>query len=44
MTDLEGSKQVAKRLMELYDRNRDSNIDRTESVPMLVDVYRTFNK
>ena len=30
--------------MELYDRNRDSNIDRTESVPMLVDVYRTFNK
>ena len=30
--------------MDLYDRNRDNNIDRTETVPMLVDVYRTFNK
>ena len=44
MTDREGAKQVAKRLMDLYDRNRDNNIDRTEAVPMLVDVYRTFNK
>ena len=29
--------------MDLYDRNRDQKIDRTESVPILVDVYRNFS-
>jgi hypothetical protein len=44
LTDEHGAKEVAARLMSVYDRNRDRTIDRTESVPMLVDVYRNFNK
>jgi Ca2+-binding EF-hand superfamily protein len=44
MTDEQGAKSIARRMMEQYDRNRDNTIDRTESVTMLVDTYRTFNK
>ena len=44
LTDEQGAREVAAKLMGMYDRNRDRTIDRTESVPMLVDVYRHFNR
>ena len=44
LTDIGGSKEVAKRLMNLYNRKKDNSIDRIEVVPMLVDVYKTFNR
>ena len=30
--------------METYDRDRNGNIDSIEVVPMIIDLYKTFNK
>lgn len=44
MTDLESAKQVAKKLFETYDRDRNGQIDNVETVPMIVDAYKSFNR
>ena len=43
-TDVEGARAVARRLFETYDRDKNGNIDSLEVVPMIVDVYRAFNR
>lgn len=44
LTDAAGAKAVAKRLMDLYDRDRDGNINNMEVVPMMVDAYQIMNR
>ena len=44
MTDYEGAKAIARRLFEIYDRDKDGQIDNVEVVPMIVDAYRSFNR
>lgn len=44
LTDKEGSKQVARRILETYDRDRNGVIDSIEVVPMIVDAYKSFNR
>lgn len=44
LTDIQGAKEVADRLRQMYDRNQDGRIDRVEVVPMIVDAYRSFNR
>ena len=44
LTDREGSKQVAKRILDTYDRDRNGVIDSIEVVPMIVDAYKSFNR
>ena len=44
ITDLEGAKQVARRLFEQYDRDRNGLLDSIEVAPMMVDAYRAMNK
>ena len=43
LTDEETSNNIARRLMEQYDRSRTGTIDRNGSVPMLLDTYRKMN-
>ncbi|CAD8078073.1 unnamed protein product [Paramecium primaurelia] len=44
LTDVEGAKAVARRLFDTYDRDRNGQIDNVEVVPMIVDVYKSFNR
>ena len=44
LTDREGAKSVARRIMDTYDRDRNGQIDSIEVVPMIVDAYKSFNR
>ena len=44
LTDHDGAKQVAKRILDTYDRDRNGVIDSIEVVPMIVDAYKSFNR
>ena len=44
LTDREGAKNVARRILDTYDRDRNGTIDSIEVVPMIVDAYKSFNK
>ena len=44
LTDREGAKNVARRILDTYDRDRNGNIDSIEVVPMIVDAYKSFNR
>ena len=44
LTDRDGAKQVAKRIFDTYDRDRNGVIDSIEVVPMIVDAYKSFNR
>ena len=44
LTDYEGAKNVAKRIMDTYDRDKNGVIDSIEVVPMIVDAYKSFNR
>ena len=44
LTDRDGAKQVAKRILDTYDRDRNGVIDSIEVVPMIVDAYKSFNR
>lgn len=44
MTDIEGARQVARRLKETYDKSNTGYIDNMEVVSMIVDAYRSFNR
>lgn len=43
LTDEDTSNNIARRLMEQYDRSRTGTIDRNGSVSMLLDTYRKMN-
>lgn len=42
--DVENAKLVAKRLFEMYDKDRNNLIDLYEVAPMMQDAYRTMNR
>lgn len=44
LTDRDGAKQVAKRILDTYDRDRNGVIDNVEVVPMIIDAYKSFNR
>lgn len=44
LTDLEGAKNVARKILDTYDRDRNGNVDSIEVVPMIVDAYKSFNR
>lgn len=44
LTDLDGAKGVARKILDTYDRDRNGNIDSIEVVPMIVDAYKSFNR
>ena len=44
LTDYDGAKNVAKRIMDTYDRDHNGVIDSIEVVPMIVDAYKSFNR
>ena len=44
LTDREGAKNVARRILDTYDRDRNGTIDSIEVVPMIVDAYKSFNR
>jgi Ca2+-binding EF-hand superfamily protein len=44
LTDREGAKAVARRILDTYDRDRNGVIDTIEVVPMIVDAYKSFNR
>lgn len=44
LTDRDGAKQVAKEIVNTYDRDRNGIIDSIEVVPMIVDAYKSFNR
>ena len=44
LTDKEGAKQVARRILDTYDRDKNGGIDSIEVVPMIVDAYKSFNR
>ena len=44
LTDITGAKSVAKRLLEMYDRDRDGQLSNTEIVPMMTDAYQSMNR
>ena len=44
LTDRDGAKSVARRILETYDRDRNGVIDSIEVVPMIVDAYKSFNR
>lgn len=44
LTDVSGAKLVAKRIFEMYDRDRDGNINNNEVVPMMVDAYQGMQR
>ncbi len=44
LTDRDGAKNVARRILDTYDRDRNGVIDSIEVVPMIVDAYKSFNR
>ena len=44
MTDYEGAKVIARRLFEIYNRDKDGQIDNVEVVSMIVYAYSSFNR
>lgn len=44
LTDPEGARNVARKILETYDRDRNGHIDTIEVVPMIVDAYKSFNR
>lgn len=44
LTDTDGAKNVARKILDTYDRDRNGNIDSIEVVPMIVDAYKSFNR
>lgn len=44
LTDRDGAKTVARRILDTYDRDRNGVIDSIEVVPMIVDAYKSFNR
>lgn len=44
VSDIESAKLVARKIFETYDRDRNGIIDNTESIPMIVDAYKSFNR
>lgn len=44
LTDRDGARQVAKRILDTYDRDKNGVIDSIEVVPMIVDAYKSFNR
>jgi Ca2+-binding EF-hand superfamily protein len=44
LTDREGAKSVARRILDTYDRDKNGVIDSIEVVPMIVDAYKAFNR
>lgn len=44
LTDRDGAKNVARRILDTYDRDRNGTIDSIEVVPMIVDAYKSFNR
>lgn len=44
LTDLDGAKSVARKMLDTYDRDRNGNVDSIEVVPMIVDTYKSFNR
>jgi Ca2+-binding EF-hand superfamily protein len=44
LTDRAGAKNVAKRILDTYDRDNNGVIDSIEVVPMIVDAYKSFNR
>ena len=44
LTDPEGARMAARRLLDTYDRDRNGYIDSIEVVPMIVDAYKAFNR
>lgn len=44
LTDKTGAKNVAKRILDTYDRDNNGVIDSIEVVPMIVDAYKSFNR
>lgn len=44
LTDVDGAKSVARKILDTYDRDRNGNVDSIEVVPMIVDTYKSFNR
>ena len=44
ISDLDNAKLIAKRLFDLYDKDRSTQIEQYEITPMLQDTYRYMNK
>ena len=44
VTDREGARSVARRILDTYDRDKNGVIDKEEGVPMIVDAYKSFNR
>ena len=44
LTDIEGARNVARKILDTYDRDRNGHIDSIEVVPMIVDAYKSFNR
>lgn len=44
LTDFEGARNVARKILDTYDRDRNGHIDSIEVVPMIVDAYKSFNR
>ena len=44
LTDYEGARSVARRILDTYDRDKNGIVDSIEVVPMIVDAYKSFNR
>lgn len=44
LTDMDGARNVARKILDTYDRDRNGHIDSIEVVPMIVDAYKSFNR
>lgn len=42
--DLEGARQLARRIFEIYDRDQNGVLGAHEAVQMMVDTYKCINK
>jgi Ca2+-binding EF-hand superfamily protein len=42
--DREAARNLARRIMDTYDRDRNGVIDNIEVVTMIIDTYKSFNK
>jgi len=43
LTDLDGAKAVSRRLFETFDKGRKGYITDSDTVPMIVEAYKSFN-